>query len=84
MSVVRINDVRVKRVEYRRNVRVLHSRKKTVRNNEISLRVKYYTVSINEVRLYLKMVRWRCSDDELYVLMEFSRDEHSFEKIRCT
>ena len=76
MSVVRINDVRVKRVEYRENVRVSQSTKKTVRSNEISLQgtketVRYnevsvlHKVSINEVRLYLKMVRWRCSEDEL-------------------
>ena len=35
------------------------------RKLSVVLRCPYYTVSINEVLLYLKMVRWRCSDDEL-------------------
>ena len=57
---------------------------KAQRKLSVITRCPYYTVSINEVRPYLKMVRWRCPDDELQVLMEFSRDEHSFGKIRCT
>lgn len=49
MSVVRINDVRVKRVKYRENVRVSHTTKKTVRNNEISLQGTKETVRYNKV-----------------------------------
>jgi len=49
VSVVRINDVRVKRFEYRENVRVSQSTKKTVCNNEISLQGTKETVRYNEV-----------------------------------